>query len=296
MIDWLFQRKKSSPTVTGLFIYPIKSCAGIALPSVQINDFGMLFDREWVLLTPDNEIVTQREDPRLLNLRPSLNFSDSTLISVDLQFDDHRFSFEPQQIGEIISFECLGVMAAGMDEGEKVANFLRNVFSRDYRIVRVVRHRQMNQFWKYNGLISDEHHTNFTNVAQFLVVSEESYEKTRDEVIARGKSSKRIELGCFRGNIVVRGCKAFEEETWARFRIGEVEFQGVGRCQRCRVTTVDRETMQFDRALEPLATLRKINGDGTRAYLGMHCLRLNSGRIDVGQNVEIVETREFPYN
>jgi uncharacterized protein len=290
----LFLRKKSPPKVTALFIFPIKSCAGIPMSSVQINEFGILFDREWVLLTPDNAIVTQRQDPRLLKLRPSLNFRGSTLISIDLQFENHKFSFEPRKIGEITRFECMSVMAEGMDEGEEVANFLRKVFSSDYRMVRVAKHRQMNQLPEFKGLISDDYHTNFTDAAQFLVVSEESYEKTRDEVIARGKTSKRIELGCFRGNIVVKGGRAFEEDSWARFRIGEVEFQGVARCPRCRVTTVDRETAMFDEAFEPVATLRKINGNGTKGYFGMHCVRLNSGEIAVGQTVEVKETGKFP--
>ena len=291
ILGLLLKKKKSTPIVTDIVIYPIKSCGSIHLESVQIDDFGMLYDRNWVLLTPDNNIVTQREDTLLLKLQPKLNIKINTLVSVELTHDGKKIEFEPQKIGEIIEFECMKVKCEGIDEGSRVSSYLEEVFKKPYRLVRVIKHRQISAHPRYQSLVADNHYTNFTDCAQFLVISEESYMKTKESLPS---SKKDLEIGCFRGNIIVKGISPFEEDTWARFTIGDIEFEGIGRCPRCKVTTVHQEKLSYDDHFEPVATLRKINGNGTKGYLGMHCVRHNTGEIQVGQRVIVKATRKFP--
>lgn len=287
-----FLRSKKSPTVTQLVIYPIKSCGAINLPSIRINEFGIVFDREWVLLTPDNNIVTQRENPSLLKLKPSLHTSENEIKSVELQFESQNFRFSPSKTGEIIQFECKSVQCEGVDEGEQVSRFLRKVFDKDYKMVRVFKHRQLNQHPRYKGLVPDDFKTTFVDSAQFLVLSEETFEKTKKSLPLEKQDN--LDMIAFRGNIVVKGCSAFDEDTWARFRIGDVELQGIARCPRCKITTVNQKTLEYDDNMEPVTTLRKLNGNGTKGYLGMHCVRLSNGEIKLGQSVTIKKRDKFP--
>ena len=53
---------------------------------------------------------------------------------------------------------------------------------------------------------------------------------------------------------MVSGAEAFEEDTWARVRIGEVTLRAVKPCLRCVITTVDQAAGLFA-GPEPLRTL-----------------------------------------
>jgi uncharacterized protein len=285
-------KKKPRFIITDIVIYPIKSCGAVHLDSVQINEYGMLNDRLWVLMTPDNNIVTQRTDTNLLKLQPVLHIKSGVLHSVDLIYESYRINFKPQEVGDLINFDCMRARCDGIDEGESVTEFLKKAFNKDYRLIRVVKQRQINEHPRYHGLVSDEHHTNFTDCAQFLVISEASHNQTKASIPTSKKDT--LDILCFRANIVVKGCRPFEEETWARFSIGALELEGIGRCPRCIVTTVDQKTLEFDEHFEPVKTLRKINGNGTKGYLGMHCVRHNNGEISVGDEIIVKETRKFP--
>jgi uncharacterized protein len=55
--------------IAGLFVYPVKGCAGIALDAAEVTQRGLAHDRRWMLVDRDGEAVTQREAPRLAMLR-----------------------------------------------------------------------------------------------------------------------------------------------------------------------------------------------------------------------------------
>lgn len=292
VFGFLLIRKKKSFIVTDLKIFPIKSCGEIQLQSVKMNETGFLYDREWIILGNDGIMVTQRQDSRLLRLMPSLRMKNDELEALDLDYEGNKFSLQPSKTGEILKFSCQDANCEGVNEGEAVHKYLQSAFQMDYRLVRVFKHRQVNEAKPYCGLVSDDFKTNFTDAAQCLIVSKESFEKTKASLPDRCKNSLDIE--CFRANIIVRGCTPFEEDTWSRFRIGTIDFMGLARCPRCKVTTVDQKTLKYDENFEPVNTLRKINGNGTKGYFGMHCLRLSNGEIAVGQQVLVRETKKFP--
>ena len=56
-------------TVSELFIYPIKSLAGIAVNSAKVTDRGFQYDRRWMLVDEDNVFFTQREFPQMALLQ-----------------------------------------------------------------------------------------------------------------------------------------------------------------------------------------------------------------------------------
>ena len=84
------------------------------------------------------------------------------------------------------------------------------------------------------------------------------------------KESKTKEQNCrynwiieqFRGNLVIRGVKAFEEEKWKHVRIKDISdgswinFKVNGLCNRCNVISVDQ--MNGEVVQEPLKTLTKL--------------------------------------
>jgi hypothetical protein len=57
--------------IAALYVYPIKSCAGIAVDAMRFDALGPLDDRRWMLVDDGDGFVTQRELPKLALVRPA---------------------------------------------------------------------------------------------------------------------------------------------------------------------------------------------------------------------------------
>jgi len=109
----------------------------------------------------------------------------------------------------------------------------------------------------------------------------------------------------FRPNVVVKGSGPFEEDRWARIKIGETIFRVPKPCGRCVVTTVEQSTGEFDRKepLRTMATFRRaiqVHPDKYDAYgqapnavlFGENLIPENpGGTIAVGDEVRVIELR-----
>jgi len=51
--------------VSALYIYPIKSLAGIPVRTATLTDRGFANDRHWMLVDKDNNFLTAREYPQM---------------------------------------------------------------------------------------------------------------------------------------------------------------------------------------------------------------------------------------
>ena len=58
--------------VTGLFIYPVKSCGGIKLSEAHLLETGLAHDRQWMLVDADGRFVTQRTHPAMALIQTAL--------------------------------------------------------------------------------------------------------------------------------------------------------------------------------------------------------------------------------
>ena len=52
-------------TVRAIFVYPVKSCRGIALDRAEVEARGLRHDRRWMIVDAGGTFVTQRTEPRL---------------------------------------------------------------------------------------------------------------------------------------------------------------------------------------------------------------------------------------
>ena len=59
-------------TISHLFVYPIKSCAGVALQESLLIETGLEFDRAWMVVNEQGEFLSQRELPRMVLIQPQL--------------------------------------------------------------------------------------------------------------------------------------------------------------------------------------------------------------------------------
>ena len=63
--------------LTGLNIYPVKSARGIPLDESAVDEFGLRYDRRWMVVDEAGLFLSQRSHPRLALVASSI--SDGTL-------------------------------------------------------------------------------------------------------------------------------------------------------------------------------------------------------------------------
>src|SRR5215210_253196 len=69
----------SRVTLSGLYVYPIKSCAGISLQRSDLSATGLRHDRRWMLVDETGEFMSQRTHPRMALI--SIHLSTEYLIA-----------------------------------------------------------------------------------------------------------------------------------------------------------------------------------------------------------------------
>lgn len=98
----------------------------------------------------------------------------------------------------------------------------------------------------------------------------------------------------YRANVFMTGPPAFNEDDWARARIGSGTYHISCRTTRCKLPNVDPETGIADRN-EPGTTMRKyrvIDKGSNSPCLGMQVTPLAEGEIQVGDEIEVLERGE----
>ena len=65
-------------TIAQLWIYPVKSCAGISVPRARLSAHGLQWDRHWMVVDAAGEFLTQRSHPRMVLIQPQI--TDAHLI------------------------------------------------------------------------------------------------------------------------------------------------------------------------------------------------------------------------
>jgi uncharacterized protein YcbX len=97
-----------------------------------------------------------------------------------------------------------------------------------------------------------------------------------------------IAMSRFRPNLVVEGCLPYAEDTWQKFRIGEVEFEVVNACTRCVFITIDPITGEKHPEREPLNTLKTYRKIGNDVIFGQNVIALNQGQIKRGDEIVLL--------
>jgi hypothetical protein len=230
--------------ITALNIYPVKSCRGIALGSARITSMGFEHDREWLIVRPDGQFMTQREEPRLALIETSLNgeglqlrnsHGDALQVSLD-------------EAGAEVDVACWRDRCAAFDAGEAAARWLSAFLGKPARLVRFDprRKRPSEARWTHGV----EALNRFTDGFPWLLISQASLDDLNSRL------PTRLPMNRFRPSIVIDGVPAYAEDRAAEFRIDGVALTPVKACTRCAIPTTNQMTGERE-SDEPLRTLRQ---------------------------------------
>ncbi len=66
-------------TLESIHVYPVKSCAGSAPREALLTETGLDLDRQWLVVDPAGQFVTQRELPRMALVQTTLKSNELIL-------------------------------------------------------------------------------------------------------------------------------------------------------------------------------------------------------------------------
>lgn len=256
--------------VSALYVYPVKSCRGIALDQAEVVRRGFARDRRWMVVDDDGHFLTQRETPALGQVRTTLEAGG---IRLDYPGKPALELPEEYERGQSLAVRVWSHSGIGVRHADGSDWLSRALGQRCSLVFMPERHqRAVNPERARAGDI-----VSFADGYPFLLTSEASLEDLNARLPAR------ITMQRFRPNIVVSGAPAYAEDEWARVRIGEIDFRGAKRCDRCVVTTRDPETGEAStEPLRTLATYRKWDG---AVWFGMNLIHDQPGWVKVGDSV-----------
>ncbi len=264
-------------TVSSIFIYPVKSLGTIAVDHAEVEHRGLRHDRRRMLIRADGVAVTQRDFPQLALVQPEI---DGDRVRLRAPGREPLELNGGLQGGEMVGVSLWGSHCEGMLESDSVHAWFSDYLGSPVRLVRMpesVRRGINPERTKGEGIVS------FADGYPLLVAGEASLADLN------ARLPQPLGMNRFRPNVVVKGTGAFEEDSWARIRIGEVEYFGVKQCDRCLMTTVAPERGEFDgkEPLRTLATFRKFDG---QVYFGRYMIPVGPGMARLGDSVEVLET------
>lgn len=254
--------------VTGLFLYPVKSLRGCAVPAAEFDELGLVGDRRFMVVDETGKFLTQRVLPRLALITTALTADELILSSEGAGRIAVRRAPDPAAPLRTVSvWKSEGLLAE--DCGDAVAAWLGSFLGVTCRLVRIG--EKFSRPILKPGKARPGDTVSFADGYPFLLISEASLANLNDRLIACGEEP--LPMDRFRPNIVVTGCAAFAEDAWPRLRIGDSVFRAGGPCSRCIVTTTDQRTAERGKEpLRTLATYRRDAGDPTDVNFGQNLI------------------------
>jgi uncharacterized protein YcbX/ferredoxin-NADP reductase len=267
--------------VSSLSIYPLKSAAPVVCDSLEMTSTGPKGDRQYMLIKMDGTFVTGRTHPKITSIdsdyqNEKLVLSHPSCQSLTLNVADF--------LDEYVDTVVWGTKITAQRCTEQADQWVSELLGEPLRILyfskdterRVVGHTEFN--------------VGFADGFPLLITNEASLDHLNQRLLAD------VSMQNFRSNIVISEASAWQEDGWAKIRIGEVVFDLVKPCGRCIFTTVDPTTATLDAQLEPLNTLSSYRKDpqGSDVIFGENMLPLNSGVIRVGDKIEVLQTKAPP--
>lgn len=254
--------------ISGLFVYPIKSGAGLPVDRRELDGFGMTGDREYMVVDPDGMFLTQREAPKLALVQPVL--ADGLRLETPVGSAIAR----PSGRRQVTVWEHTG---AAIDCGDEVADLLSALLERPCRLVKTAPdHRRPTEFG--GGQVG------FADGFPLLIISESSLAHLNSRL------PQSLPMNRFRPNVVVADAEPFAEDTWVTVDLGPVTVDVVKPCARCAITRVDQATgIRGDgEPLRTLGTFRKAKGG---VMFGQNAVHRGPGELKVGDTVRVRSSR-----
>ena len=229
-----------SSTVTALYVYPVKSCAGVQVQEAVMTETGLEFDRAWMVVDDKGEFLTQRELPRMALIQPQLKHYDMVLRAPGML----ALHVKLDEVEAAVRVRIWGDEVAAFDMGNTAAQWFSDFLGTRARLVRFdpEHKRACDPDWTDRADALNQ----FSDGFPVLVVSEDSLAHLNSKLVASG--SPAISMLRFRPNIVLGPSNAAAQTPHDEDRVdvlhirteqGNLLLKPAKPCVRCPIPNID---------------------------------------------------------
>ena len=273
-------------TLSSLYVYPIKSAAGIAVTEAQMTLRGLQYDRRWMVVDNQGKFITQRRFPRMALIgvaiaeqlqitapgMPKLSVPLSVPLSVESS--------------ERVSVAVWGDGCEAIALSPPTKQWFTQFIGIDCQLVYMPdsSHRPAD-----HGKFGSDSLVSFADAYPYLLISEASLAGLNCKLSQKQKSP--VPMSRFRPNLVIRGdVEPHAEDSWQHVQIGDAVFDLPKLCSRCSIPNVNAQTGQ--RTSEPSQTLATYRAWDRGIWFGQNCIQQSPSDITtlrIGDLVKVLE-------
>ncbi len=262
--------------ISELYIYPIKSCAGIRVNEAKVTATGFEHDRRWLLVDENNRFITQRECIEMTQLQPSIA-NEGLCITHKTKGNSTTIPFvTPGETGRVVvtiwDDTCMAEYVS--DEADQWFTAMLQIKCRLVYMPDDCK-RVVDQRYAPADAI-----TSFADAYPYLIIGQASLDDLNRRL------EQALPMDRFRPNIVFTGGEPFEEDLMGNFTINNIHFYGVKLCARCVITTIDQNVAS--KGKEPLKTLASYRRKENKILFGQNLVHKGEGIISVGDQLQII--------
>lgn len=277
-------------SISSLTLYPIKSCAGIALREATLTEAGLssdqIYDREWMVVDAQGTFLSQRSHPRMALIKPKIRFETLELRAPGMIALDIPLGLPHPDDAKTIKVTVWKDTVEAYDCDETTATWFSKFLGTPCRLVRF--HVDAKRIVDKNWTGEIESKTMFSDGFPILVASDASLADVNEKLVSAGREA--LPMNRFRTNITLADIGAFEEDFAVVMRLGGTVIKPVKPCARCTIPAVDQVT--GERGADPLDIMRSYRANdkvGGGITFGMNAI-VTAGAgavIKLGQEVSV---------
>lgn len=269
-------------SIARLFVYPVKSCAGIEVQEAVLTETGLDLDRAWMVVDAAGEFVSQREQPRLALVTPQFRRSELVLrapgmLALHLALDGVE---QPARVrvwdDEVAAYDMGDIAAQWFTDFLSLSDQgLPTAQAPKFRLARFdPEHKRLSSMKWTAGV---EALNQFSDGFPLTVLGQASLDEFNTRLQAAGHAAVGVER--FRPNIVLSGLQAHDEDRLGEMQVGTdngpAVLKPVKPCPRCPIPNIDPATAHSSPAV----------GDTLQLY--RQDARLN-GAVTFGMNAIVL--------
>lgn len=262
--------------LTDLYLYPLKSCAPLAVDDARVEARGLAGDRRWMIVDAENRFITARQFPRITLLQAwpdtrGLRLSAPGMPSIHVEAPRR----DADAIVEIWK-KPVPAVGASDEAAAWISRFL-GIPARLVHMNEAIR-RPVDPACSREGDI-----VSFADSCPVMLIGRGSLE------LLNTRLDTPVGMTRFRPNLVVDAREPHAEDAWTRIAIGDVEFDIAKACTRCNLVNIDPLTGEKSGNGEPLRTLTGYRRIDAGVAFGRHLIPRSAGSVRRGDRVTVLQ-------
>ncbi|XP_023681587.2 molybdenum cofactor sulfurase isoform X5 [Paramormyrops kingsleyae] len=237
--------------------------ANLQVTQWAVGPLGLLYDRLWMVVNINGVCLSQKQEPRLCLIQPSIHWACKELCL-------HATGMKPLSIPlegnkqnpgvKVFQSKVCGDRVQSVDCGDEAADWISEFLGKPCRLIQqspgFIRGMKRDHAKLVAGL-------SLVNEAQYLMINMASVKFLKEHINERqGPEAENLDIqqliARFRANLVVMGAEPFEEDNWKHVVIGDLVFQVTDLCARCHMIGIDQQTAtHMPEPLNSLSACRK---------------------------------------